>query len=121
MLNGATGLTPAVPLFVGMEMEYQRALELRAGLVHVVQQACQKYACPKGCTVVTVQKPPAAGGEGAGRAGTAGARAGEQVRGHLPLHRQEGDLRPAVAWICLARPLRLDAAVRGVSRSAGLT
>ena len=48
---------------------------------HVIQEACQKYACAKGCTVVTAQKPMAPIEKGLAGTGTAGARGGEQVSG----------------------------------------
>lgn len=40
--------------------EVSERLEYVPASLHVIEEACQKYACPKGCTVVTADKPAAA-------------------------------------------------------------
>ncbi|HUY13417.1 MAG TPA: transposase [Terriglobia bacterium] len=55
----------------------------------VIEEACQKYACPKGCTVVTAEKPEAPiekGLPGTGRLAHVGV---SKYGDHLPLNRQE--------------------------------
>jgi hypothetical protein len=39
--------------------EVSERLEYVPASLVVIQEACQKYACPKGCTVVTAEKPMA--------------------------------------------------------------
>jgi transposase len=39
--------------------ETSERLEYVPASLHVIEEACQKYACPKGCTVVTADKPAA--------------------------------------------------------------
>jgi transposase len=55
----------------------------------VIQDACQKYACPKGCTVVTAQKPTAPIEKGLPGPGLLAHVAVSKYGDHLPLHRQE--------------------------------
>jgi hypothetical protein len=55
----------------------------------VIEEACQKYACPKGCTLVTAQKPPAPIEKGLAGPGLLAHVAVSKYGDHLPLHRQE--------------------------------
>ena len=55
----------------------------------VIEEACQKYACPKGCTVVTAEKPMAPIEKGLPGAGLLAHVAVSKYGDHLPLHRQE--------------------------------
>ncbi len=55
----------------------------------VIEEACQKYACPKGCTVVTAQKPMAPIEKGLPGPGLLAQVAVSKYGDHLPLHRQE--------------------------------
>ena len=42
-----------------MGEEVSERLEYVSASLVVIEEACQKYACPKGCTVVTAEKPMA--------------------------------------------------------------
>ncbi|MGQ9636061.1 MAG: IS66 family transposase, partial [Bryobacteraceae bacterium] len=55
----------------------------------VIEEACQKYACPKGCTVVTAEKPEAPIEKGLPGPGLLAHVAVSKYGDHLPLHRQE--------------------------------
>lgn len=55
----------------------------------VIEEACQKYACPKGCTVVTAEKPEAPIEKGLPGPGLLAHVAVSKYGNHLPLHRQE--------------------------------
>jgi transposase len=55
----------------------------------VIEEACQKYACPKGCTVVTAEKPMAPIEKGLAGPGLLAHVAVTKYGDHLPLHRQE--------------------------------
>lgn len=55
----------------------------------VIEEACQKYACPKGCTVVTAEKPEAPIDKGLAGPGLLAHVAVSKFGDHLPLHRQE--------------------------------
>jgi transposase len=55
----------------------------------VIEEACQKYACPKGCTVVTAEKPMAAIEKGLPGPGLLAHVAVSKYGDHLPLYRQE--------------------------------
>jgi len=55
----------------------------------VIEEACQKYACPKGCTVVTAEKPMAPIEKGLAGPGLLAQVAVSKYGDHLPLHRQE--------------------------------
>lgn len=55
----------------------------------VIEEACQKYACPKGCTVVTAEKPEAPIEKGMPGPGLLAHVAVSKYGDHLPLHRQE--------------------------------
>lgn len=75
---------------IGEEISEQ--LEYVPASLHVVQQACQKYACPRGCTVVTAAKPPAPIEKGLAGPGLLAHVAVSKYGDHLPLHRQEAIL-----------------------------
>ena len=64
-------------------------LEYVPASLHVLQQACQKYACPNGCTVVTAAKPLAPIEKGLAGPGLLAHVAVSKYGDHLPLHRQE--------------------------------
>ena len=72
---------------IGEEISEQ--LEYVPASLHVIQQACQKYACPKGCTVVTASKPLAPIEKGLAGPGLLAHVAVSKYGDHLPLHRQE--------------------------------
>jgi transposase len=55
----------------------------------VIEEACQKYACPKGCTVVTAEKPMAPIEKGLPGPGLLAHVAVSKYGDHLPLYRQE--------------------------------
>ena len=55
----------------------------------VIQEACQKYACAKGCTVVTAEKPTPPIEKGLAGPGLLAQVAVSKYADHLPLHRQE--------------------------------
>ena len=55
----------------------------------VIEEACQKYACPKGCTVVTAEKPMAPIEKGLPGPGLLAHVAVSKYGDHLPLNRQE--------------------------------
>ncbi len=54
----------------------------------VIEEVCQKYACPKGCTVVTAEKPMAPIEKGLPGPGLLAQVAVSKYGDHLPLHRQ---------------------------------
>jgi len=72
---------------IGEEISEQ--LEYVPASLHVIQQACQKYACPQGCTVVTAAKPPAPVEKGLAGPGLLAHVVVSKYGDHLPLHRQE--------------------------------
>ena len=72
---------------IGEEVNEQ--LEYVPASLHVIQQACQKYACPKGCTVVTANKPSAPIEKGLAGPGLLAHVAVNKYGDHLPLNRQE--------------------------------
>jgi transposase len=55
----------------------------------VIEEACQKYACPKGCTVVTAEKPMVPIEKGLAGPGLLAQVAVSKYGDHLPLYRQE--------------------------------
>ena len=69
--------------------EISERLEYVPASLHVIQEACQKYACPKGCTVVTAEKPLAPIDKGLPGPGLLAQVAVSKYGDHLPLHRQE--------------------------------
>jgi hypothetical protein len=57
--------------------------------LEVIEHACQKYACPRGCTVVTAPKPAAPIEKGLAGPGLLAQVAVSKFGDHLPLNRQE--------------------------------
>jgi transposase len=72
--------------------EISERLEYVPASLHVIEEACQKYACTKGCTVVTAPKPPAPIEKGLAGPGLLAHVAVSKYGDHLPLHRQESIL-----------------------------
>ncbi len=68
--------------------ETQERLEYVPASLVVIEEVCQKYACPKGCTVVTAEKPMAAIEKGLPGPGLLAQVAVSKYGDHLPLHRQ---------------------------------
>lgn len=64
-------------------------LEYMPAFFYVIEEACQKYACGKGCTVVTADKPAAPIEKGLPGPGLLAQVAVSKYGDHLPLHRQE--------------------------------
>lgn len=73
--------------------EVSERLEYVPASLTVIEEACQKYACPKGCTVVTAQKPFAPIEKGLPGPGLLAHVAVSKYADHLPLARQEGMFR----------------------------
>jgi len=69
--------------------EVSERLEYVPASLVVIEEACQKYACPKGCTVVTAEKPMAPIEKGLAGPGLLAQVAVSKYGDHLPLHRQE--------------------------------
>ncbi len=69
--------------------EISERLEYVPSSFHVIQEVCQKYACPKGCTVVTADKPMQPIEKGLPGPGLLAQVAVSKYGDHLPLHRQE--------------------------------
>jgi len=69
--------------------EVSERLEYVPASLVVIQDACQKYACAKGCTVVTAQKPMAPIEKGLPGPGLLAHVVVSKYGDHLPLHRQE--------------------------------
>ena len=59
----------------------------------VIEEVCQKYACPKRCTVVTAEKPMAPIEKGLAGPGLLAQVAVSKYGDHLPLHRQAAIFR----------------------------
>ena len=70
--------------------EISERLEYVPASLVVIEEACQKYACPKGCTVVTAEKPMAPIEKGLPGPGFLAHVAVSKYSEHLPLYRQEG-------------------------------
>ncbi len=89
---------------IGEEVSERRGY-VPASLV-VIEEACQKYAGPKGCTVVTAEKPMAPMEKGLPGPGLLAHVAVSKYGDHLPLHRQEEIFhRQGVEW---SRQTRCD-------------
>jgi transposase len=73
--------------------EVSERLEYVPASLYVIEEACQKYACGQGCTVVTAQKPMAPIEKGLPGAGLLAQVAVSKYADHLPLYRQEGIYR----------------------------
>jgi transposase len=69
--------------------EVSERLEYVPASFYVIEEACQKYACAKGCTVVTADKPAAPIEKGLPGPGLLAQVAVSKYGHHLPLHRQE--------------------------------
>jgi len=69
--------------------EVSERLEYVPASFQVIEEACQKYACPKGCTVVTAEKPMAPIQKGLPGPGLLAQIAVSKYGDHVPLHRQE--------------------------------
>ena len=69
--------------------ETSERLEYVPASLEVIEEVCQKYACPKGCTVVTAEKPMAPIDKGLPGPGLLAHVAVSKYGDHLPLHRQE--------------------------------
>jgi transposase len=69
--------------------EVSERLEYVPASLVVIQEACQKYACAKGCTVVTAQKPMAPIKKGLPGPGLLAHVAVSKYGDHPPLNRQE--------------------------------
>ena len=69
--------------------EVSERLEYVPASLVVIQEACQKYACAQGCTVVTAEKPTAPIDKGLAGPGLLAHVAVSKYGDHLPLHRQE--------------------------------
>jgi transposase len=73
--------------------EVSERLEFIPASLTVIEEVCQKYACPKGCTVVTAGKPMAPIEKGLPGPGLLAQVAISKYADHLPLARQEGMFR----------------------------
>lgn len=73
--------------------EISERLEYVPASCYVVEEACRKYACTQGCTVVTATKPAAPIEKGLAGPGLLAHIAVSKFGDHLPLHRQEGILQ----------------------------
>jgi transposase len=69
--------------------EISERLEYVPACFCVIEEACQKYACAKGCTVVTAQKPTPPIEKGLPGPGLLAHVAVSKYGDHLPLYRQE--------------------------------
>jgi transposase len=69
--------------------EISERLEYVPASLQVIEEACQKYACPQGCTVVTAAKPMQPIEKGLAGPGLLAQVAVNKFSDHLPLHRQE--------------------------------
>jgi transposase len=70
--------------------EVSERLEYVPASLYVIQEVCQKYACEKGCTVVTAPKPMQPIEKGLPGPGLLAHVAVSKYADHLPLHRQAG-------------------------------
>jgi len=69
--------------------EVSERLEYVPASFQVIEEACQKYACAQGCTVVTAPKPMQPIEKGLAGPGLLAQVAVSKYGDHLPLHRQE--------------------------------
>jgi transposase len=70
--------------------EVSERLEYVPASLYVIEEACQKYACGQGCTVVTAQKPMQPIEKGLPGPGLLAQVAVSKHADHLPLYRLEG-------------------------------
>jgi len=89
--------------------EVSERLEYVPASLYVIEEACQKYACGKGCTVVTAQKADAADREGSAGTGLLAHVAVSKYGDHLPLYRQEGIYQAPRSGRIPQNHVRLDA------------
>jgi transposase len=73
--------------------EISERLEYVPASMVVIEEACQKYACKNGCTVVTAEKPMAPIEKGLPGPGLLAHVVVNKYADHLPLHRQEAIFR----------------------------
>ncbi len=73
---------------IGVEIS-ERLEYIPASLI-VIEEACQKYVCGNGCTVVTAEKPTAPIEKGLPGPGLLAHVVVSKYGDYLPLHRQEG-------------------------------
>jgi transposase len=73
--------------------EVSERLEYVPASLYVIEEACQKYACGKGCTVLTAQKPMQPIEKGLAGPGLLAHVAVSKYADHLPLYRQESMYR----------------------------
>jgi transposase len=71
-----------------MGEEVSERLEYVPASLVVIEEVCRKYACPKGCTVITAKKPMAPIEKGLAGPGLLAQVAVSKYGDHLPLHRQ---------------------------------
>ena len=69
--------------------ETSERLEYVPASFYVIEEACQKYACSKGCTVVTADKPMQPIDKGLPGPGLLAQVAVSKYGDHLPLYRQQ--------------------------------
>lgn len=69
--------------------EISERLEYVPAAMIVIEEACQKYACAKGCAIVTAEKPMAPIEKGLPGPGLLAHVVVNKYGDHLPLHRQE--------------------------------
>ena len=69
--------------------ETSERLEYVPASLYVIEERCAKYACPKGCTVVTATKPWQPIEKGLPGPGLLAHVVTSKYADHLPLHRQE--------------------------------
>jgi len=84
--------------------EISERLEYVSASLVVIEEACQKCACPKGCTVITAEKPMLPIEKGLPGPGLLAQVAVSKYGDHLPLHRQEAIFRRQ--GVELSRPTR---------------
>jgi len=73
--------------------ETSERLEYVPASMLVIEEACQKYVCKNGCTIVTAQKPMAPIEKGLPGPGLLAHVVVSKYGDHLPLHRQEAIFR----------------------------
>jgi transposase len=73
--------------------EVSERLEYVPASLVVIEEVCPKYACPKGCTVVTAEKPRVPIEKGLAGPGLLAQVAVSKYGDHLPLHRQAAIFR----------------------------
>ena len=86
--------------------------------LYVIEEACQKYACSNGCTVLTARKPMQPIEKGLPGPGLLAHVAVSKYADHLPLYRQEGIFERQGVDAVAPNDVRLDAAVRAAGQPA---